>query len=80
MRHAILELRAQRSLGPKALQAELRRQQHLHLSTATIWKVLSNHDAPRPNGKVERSQQTGLREFRPTVDLADPALPLRIEE
>lgn len=193
VRHAILELRAQRRLGPKALQAELLRQQHLHLSTATIWKVLSDHDAPplrrawrkpgshvrryerpipgervqmdtmkiargviqftaiddctrwrvlgvyarrsasntarfleervleempfpvqrvqtdrgteffgqafqdalrrnavkfRPvkprsphlNGKVERSQQTDLREFWPTVDLADPDVPLRIEQ
>jgi transposase InsO family protein len=36
--------------------------------------------SPHLNGKVERSQQTDWVEFYATADLADPDLPLRLEE
>jgi transposase InsO family protein len=46
VRHDILALRSQRKLGPKALQAAVLRERGLHLSTASIWKVLNEHAAP----------------------------------
>jgi len=36
--------------------------------------------SPHLNGKVERSQHTDWVEFYATADLADPDLPLRLEE
>jgi len=42
----VLRLRRERNLGPKRIQGELLRDRELRLSTATIWKVLHNHDAP----------------------------------
>ena len=36
--------------------------------------------SPQLNGKVERSQQTDWVEFYATADLADPDLPLCLEE
>lgn len=42
----ILELRQKRKLGPRSLQSELGRKHDLKLSTASIWKVLHDHQVP----------------------------------
>ncbi len=42
----ILELRRDRNLGAKRIQAELLRHHNWRVSTATIWKVLARHQVP----------------------------------
>lgn len=64
VRHEILELRSERRLGPRALQAAVLREHGIHLSTASIWKVLNEHRAAplsrawrKPGRRVHRYER-----------------------
>ena len=59
----ITEIRSQRNLGPRPIQAELIRLHSFKLSTATIWKVLNRHGMNRlRSGRALRQPKSYSRD------------------